>query len=62
MLRFLYDFAKERGYQGIILGVAKETPAYRFYLKEGFVVDKEVLLGNMPLANMRRENVLEQQA
>ncbi len=56
MLRFLYDFSEEHGYYGVILGVAKDTPAYHFYLKEGFVVDKEVLLGTMPLCNMRREN------
>ena len=55
-LRFLYGFAEERGCQGVILGVAKETPAYGFYCTERFVVDKEVHFGAMPLCNMRREN------
>lgn len=57
MLRFLFDFAKEHGYQGIILGVTKETPAYHFYLKEGFIVDKEVLSTSIPACWMRRENM-----
>ena len=57
MLRFLYDFARDKDYRGIILGVAKETPAYHFYVKEGFAVDKEVLLGDVMLCHMRRENV-----
>ncbi len=56
MLGFLYDVAKKDGYSGVILGVAKETPAYHFYLKEGFVVDKEVSIGGMPLCHMRRKN------
>ncbi len=55
MLRFLYDFTNEHGYDGVILGVAKDTPAYHLYLKEGFVIDKEVSLGNMPLCYMRRK-------
>ncbi|MHC4891474.1 MAG: GNAT family N-acetyltransferase [Planctomycetota bacterium] len=57
MLQFLYDFSKERGYHGIILGVAKDTPAYLFYLRERFVVDKEVSLGSIRLCNTRRVNV-----
>jgi GNAT superfamily N-acetyltransferase len=60
MLRFLYDFAMDKDYHGIILGVAKETPAYHFYVKEGFAVDKEVPFGDMLLCHMRRENVHEQ--
>lgn len=56
MLRYLFDVAKEEGYKGVILSVAKETPAYQFYLKEGFVLDKEIPLGPMPLCHVRREN------
>ena len=56
MLRFLYDLAKEHGYNGVILGVARDTPAHRLYLKEGFVVDNEVALGSITLCNMRREH------
>lgn len=56
MLQFLYEFAKERGYHGIILDAAKDTPAYLFYLREGFVVDKEVSVGTIRLCNTRRVN------
>jgi ribosomal protein S18 acetylase RimI-like enzyme len=56
MLGFLYGFAKAQGYRGVILGVAKETPAYRLYSKEGFVVDSEITMRTVPLCNMRREN------
>jgi len=62
MLRFLYGFAEEHGYKGVILGVAKDTPAYGFYCKEGFVVDSEVRIGSMPLCNMRREDVHQEDA
>ncbi len=57
MLRFLYDLAKEQGYHGIILAVAKGTPAYNFYLKEGFVIEKDSPFGFMVLSHMRRDNV-----
>lgn len=56
MMQFLYNFAKKHAYRGVILGVAKDTPAHLFYLKEGFVVDKEVFFGSMRLCNMRRDN------
>jgi GNAT superfamily N-acetyltransferase len=56
MLGFLYGFAEAQGYRGVILGVARETPAYQFYLKEGFVVDSELEMNRVPLCNMRREN------
>jgi GNAT superfamily N-acetyltransferase len=56
MMQFLYNFAKKHAYRGVILGVAKNTPAHLFYLKEGFVVDKEVSFGSMRLCNMRRDN------
>lgn len=56
MMEFLYGFAREQGYRGVILGVAAKTPAYRFYVKEGFVVDSKVVLNTIPLCNMRRDN------
>ena len=55
MLRYLYGIAEERGYRGIILGVAKDTPAYRLYLKEGFTVDSTTAMSGESLCNMRRE-------
>ena len=56
MLEFLYDFAEEHGYSGVILSAAKETPAFRFYVKEGFVVDSEIAMNNVPVCNMRRDS------
>jgi len=56
MLRFLYGFAKEHHYHGVILGVAKDTPAHHLYLKEGFVADNTVSLSGMSLCHMRRDN------
>jgi len=53
MLRFLYGFAEEHGYHGIILDVAKDSPAYRFYLKEGLIVDSITSVRGMPLCYMR---------
>lgn len=55
MLRFLYGFAKDHGYHGIILGVAKDTPAQRFYLKEGFIVNSTTSLSGLSLCHMRRD-------
>ena len=55
MLRFLYRSAEKHGYRGIILGVTEDTPAYRLYLKEGFVADSITSLSGVSLCHMRRE-------
>ena len=54
MIRHIFGFAKSRGYQSVVLGVAKETPAFGFYQREGFVVEKEIALPIMPLCLLRR--------
>lgn len=54
MIRHVFDFAREQGYQSVVLEVAKETPAHGFYLREGFLVEKEVALPTMPLCLLRR--------
>lgn len=56
MLHMLFDFAQERGFNGMTLGVAKETPARGLYEKEGFVLDKEIMFSSMPICLMRRDN------
>ncbi len=53
MLHFLYNEAKQREYSGIILITARDTPAFHFYLKEGFIVDKEIQLEHATLCWMR---------
>ena len=54
MLRHLFDFARERGYASVVLEAPKLTPAFGFYLREGFKVEKEISLPMMPLCMMRR--------
>lgn len=43
-MRSRCDEAGKEGCKGVILVTTRDRPAYRFYLKEGFVVDKEVEL------------------
>ncbi|MFC1709860.1 GNAT family N-acetyltransferase [Candidatus Omnitrophota bacterium] len=52
MLRHLYCYAKDKGYVGITLEVAKNSPAYGFYCREGFVADKTIYIKSMPLCIM----------
>lgn len=54
MMHHLFEFARGRGYQSVVLEVAKETPAFGFYLREGFEVEKEIALPVMPLCLLRR--------
>ena len=53
MLRHVIEFARVRSYDAVVLEVAKETPAYPFYLREGFQLEKEVDLPSMPLCLLR---------
>ena len=54
MLRYLYGFAREQGYTSVVLEAAKHTPAFGFYQREEFEVEKEIELPSMPLCMMRR--------
>jgi ribosomal protein S18 acetylase RimI-like enzyme len=54
MIRHVFSFARARGYESVVLEVAKETPAFGFYLREGFQVEKEIALPAMPLCLVRR--------
>lgn len=56
MLRFLFDFASTENYPGVILIADKDTPAFRLYCREGFIVDKETKLRKRILCHLRREN------
>ncbi|MFC1514894.1 GNAT family N-acetyltransferase [Candidatus Omnitrophota bacterium] len=55
MLRYLYRYAKDKGYVGITLEVVKNSPAYDFYCREGFVTDKTVYVKGMPLCLVHRK-------
>ena len=54
MVQHILAFAHDKGYQSVVLEVAKETPAFSFYLREGFLLDKEVALPMTPLCFLRR--------
>ena len=54
MMQFVFKFARERGYESVVLGVAKETPAYGFYRREGFLMEREIEFPVMPLCLLRR--------
>jgi ribosomal protein S18 acetylase RimI-like enzyme len=54
MIHHIFEFARNQGYQSVVLEVPKETPAFGFYLREGFLVEKEIALPTMPLCLLRR--------
>jgi len=53
IMRHILEFARDKGYESVVLEVAKETPAFGFYLREGFQVEKEIALPTMPLCLLR---------
>ena len=55
MLRYLYGYAKDKGYAGITLEVVKNSPAYGFYCREGFMTDKTIYIKDMPLCLVHRK-------
>ena len=55
MLRYLYQYAAEKGYVGMTLETVKNSPAYGFFCKEGFVEDKTITIKDMPLCLMHRK-------
>jgi hypothetical protein len=54
MIRHIIEFARDEGYQSVVLEAPKETPAFGFHLSEGFLVEKEIALRTMPLCLLRR--------
>ena len=55
MMHHIFEYARDKEYQFVELEVPKETPAFRFYLNEGFLVQKEIALPTMPLCFLRRQ-------
>jgi ribosomal protein S18 acetylase RimI-like enzyme len=53
MLRFLCDEARQGEWKGVTLVADRDTPAFRFYVNEGFQVDKEFPTGEATLCWMR---------
>jgi len=54
MMQHIIAFARGLGYRSVVLEVAKESPAFGFYLREGFLVEKEIALPTMPVCLLRR--------
>ena len=54
MMHHVFAFARDRGYGSVVLGVAKDTPAHGFYLREGYELEREVAMPAMPLCLLRR--------
>lgn len=61
MMRHVCKYADERGYSAVTLEVAKHTPAFGFYDSEGFEVEQEVELPEMPLCFMRKRLVSDRE-
>lgn len=55
MLHFLQKKAKEEKYKGVILITNKDLPAFHFYLKEGYIIDKEFKVSGTTFCCMRLE-------
>ena len=53
MLNSLYDFAKKNNYNGVTCVVNSSRPAFKFYRKEGWIVDKAFYIGDYHFCWMR---------
>lgn len=54
MLNFLYDYAKKNGYGGVTGATNTSRPAYHFYMRNGWIVDKQFTLENHTICWVRR--------
>lgn len=53
MLQFLYEYARKNGYGGVTGVTNTSRPAFHFYMKEGWIVDKEFKIGKYTLCWVR---------
>lgn len=54
MLHYLYDFAEKNNYGGVTGVTNSSRPAFKFYIKNGWIVDKEFNVGNYDMCWVRR--------
>jgi len=54
LMEFIYSEAKKQGYKGVTGITNKSKPAYRFYMKNDWFVDKEFSINNHTLCWVRR--------
>jgi ribosomal protein S18 acetylase RimI-like enzyme len=53
MLRHLLQYAQDKGYAGMTLEVAQNAPAFGFYCREGFTLEKTIYLKDLTVCIMR---------
>jgi ribosomal protein S18 acetylase RimI-like enzyme len=53
MLRFIRKMAESKGFKGIQLSTVRDSPAFRLYIQEGFIVEKEFNLVSQNVIIMR---------
>ncbi|MBU0497806.1 MAG: GNAT family N-acetyltransferase [Candidatus Thermoplasmatota archaeon] len=54
MLNFLYDFAKKNNYGGVTGVTNCSRPAFKFYMRDGWVIDNEFYIGKYKLCWVRK--------
>ena len=54
MLNFLYDYAKKNNYGGVTGVTNSIRPAFKLYMRDGWIVDKEFYISNYKLCWVRR--------
>jgi GNAT superfamily N-acetyltransferase len=54
MLNFLYDYAKKNGYGGVTGVTNTSRPAFHFYMRDGWIVDRKFVIENYTICWVRR--------
>jgi len=45
ILNFLYDYAKKKNYLSVVAVTNSKKPAFKFYLKQGWIIEKKFING-----------------
>lgn len=54
LLNFLYKYAKNKGYGGVTGVTNTSRPAFHFYMRDGWIVDKKFDIGKYTICWVRR--------
>jgi GNAT superfamily N-acetyltransferase len=54
MLNFLYDYAKKNGYGGVTGATNTSRPAFQFYMRDGWIIDKQFTVEKYTICWVRR--------
>jgi len=55
MLNFLYEYARQHQYGGVTGVTNTSRPAFQFYMRDGWVVDKEFIIGKYRICWVRKK-------